>query len=82
MQLPLSFHGGSVIKTMPANAGDIRDWGSIPGLGQSPEKEMAAHSSVLVWEICGQRILEGYIVQWVAESDMTEATELACTIEL
>ena len=38
MQLPLSFHGGSVIKTMPANAGDIRDWGSIPGLGQSPRE--------------------------------------------
>ena len=26
-----------VIKTPPANAGDIRDGGSIPGLGRSPE---------------------------------------------
>ena len=25
-----------VIKTPPANAGDIRDAGSIPGLGRSP----------------------------------------------
>ena len=25
-----------VIKNMPANAGDIRDAGSIPGLGRSP----------------------------------------------
>ena len=26
-----------VIKNPPANAGDIRDTGSIPGLGRSPE---------------------------------------------
>ena len=28
-----------VIKTPPANAGDIRDGGSIPGLGRSPGGE-------------------------------------------
>ena len=28
--------GGLVIKNPPANAGDIRDLGSIPGLGRSP----------------------------------------------
>ena len=33
----------------PANAGDIRDTGSIPGSGRSLEKEMAAHSSILAW---------------------------------
>ena len=38
-------------KNPPANAGDVRDAGSIPGLGRSLEKEMATHSSVLVWEI-------------------------------
>ena len=38
-------------KNQPANAGDVRDAGSIPGLGRSLEKEMATHSSVLVWEI-------------------------------
>ena len=26
----------SVVKNLPANAGDIRDMGSIPGLGRSP----------------------------------------------
>ena len=26
-----------MIKNLPANAGDIRDVGSIPGLGRSPE---------------------------------------------
>ena len=27
-----------VVKNPPANAGDIRDVGSIPGLGRSPEE--------------------------------------------
>ena len=30
------------------NAGDL---GSIPGLGRSPEKEMATHSNILAWRI-------------------------------
>ena len=42
------FPGGSVVKNQPANAGD-RD--SVPGLGRSPEEEMANHSSILAWEI-------------------------------
>ena len=29
------FPGGSVVKNLPANAGDIRDVGSSPGLGRS-----------------------------------------------
>ena len=28
--------GGTVVKNLPADAGDIRDSGSIPGLGKSP----------------------------------------------
>ena len=28
--------GGSVVKNLPANAGDKRDVGSIPGSGRSP----------------------------------------------
>ena len=31
------FVGGSVVKNLPANAGDPWDMGSIPGLGRSPE---------------------------------------------
>ena len=27
--------GGAVVKNQPANAGDIRDVGSVPGLGRS-----------------------------------------------
>ena len=30
------FPGGSVVKKPPANAGDAREVGSIPGLGRSP----------------------------------------------
>ena len=42
------FPGGSVLKSPPANAGDM---GLIPGSGRSLEKEMATHSSILAWEI-------------------------------
>ena len=27
-----------VVKNLPANAGDVRDMGSVPGLGRSPEE--------------------------------------------
>ena len=37
--------------TPPANAGDTRDAGSIPGLGRSLGKGMATHSSILAWRI-------------------------------
>ena len=30
------FPGGSVVKNQPANAGDVRDAGSIPGSGRTP----------------------------------------------
>ena len=32
------FPGGSVVKNLPANAGDARDMGLIPGSGRSPGK--------------------------------------------
>ena len=40
-----------VIKNQPANAEDIRDAGSTPGLGRSLEEGMATHSSALAWRI-------------------------------
>ena len=30
------FPGGTVVKNLPANAGDVRDLGSIPGWGRFP----------------------------------------------
>ena len=32
------FPGGIVIKNLPANAGDVKDGGSIPGSGRHPGK--------------------------------------------
>ena len=34
-------------KESACNAGDMRNTGSIPGSGKSPEKDMATHSSIL-----------------------------------
>ena len=57
-----------VVKNLPANAGDIRDMGSIPGLGRSPGE---GHGNPLQ-DSClenphGQRSLAG-TVHGVAES--------------
>ena len=40
-----------VVKSLPANAGNIRDVRLIPGLGRSPGEGNGNHSSVLAWEI-------------------------------
>ena len=40
-----------VVKKLSAAAADVRDMCSIPGTGRSPEKGMAAHSSILAWRI-------------------------------
>ena len=43
-----------VAKNPPADAGDIRDAGSIFGSGRSPGGGRAAHSSILAWRIPGR----------------------------
>ena len=40
-----------MVKNPPANARDIRDTGSIPGSGRSPEGGHATHSSILTWRM-------------------------------
>ena len=64
-----------VVKNLPANVGDIRGVGSIPGLRRSPG---GGHSNQLQdslpGESYGQRSLVGYGPQDHKESDMTEAT--------
>ena len=40
-----------VVKNPPTNAGDIRDMGSIPGLGRYPGGGNSSHFSILVWRI-------------------------------
>ena len=44
----MGFPGGSVVKHLPADAGDM---GLIPKSGSSLEKEMIMHFSILAWEI-------------------------------
>ena len=58
-----------VVKNPTANAGDVRDGGSIPGLGRSFEEGMATHSSILAWKIPWTEKPGG-----ITESDMTQAT--------
>ena len=40
-----------MVKNLPDNAGDTRYVGSIPGLEDPLEEEMATHSSIPAWEI-------------------------------
>ena len=47
----MTSHMAPVVKNLPANAGDVRDAGSIPGLERSPEEGMATYSSILAWRI-------------------------------
>ena len=40
-----------MVKNLPANAGDIRESGSIPGLGRYPGEENGNPLSILAWSI-------------------------------
>ena len=61
-----------VVKNPPANAGDVRDMGSIPGLERSLG---GGHDNPLQYSCLenpsGQRSLEGYSPWGHAESDLT-----------
>ena len=62
----------SVVKNLPANAGDAEDRGLILGSGRSLEKEMATHL-ILPGVSHRQRSLEGCIVHGIAKKlDLTE----------
>ena len=40
-----------MVKNMLASAGDVRDVGSVSGLGRPLEGGMATHSSIVAWRI-------------------------------
>ena len=46
--IQVGFPDGPAVKNPPADAGDT---GLIPGSGRFLEKEMATHSSILVWRL-------------------------------
>ena len=64
-----------VVKNPPANAGDVRDLGSIPGLGRPPG---GGHGNPLQYSCLenphGQRSLAGYSPWGHRQSNATEAT--------
>ena len=64
-----------VVKNPLTNAGDLRDMGSIPGLGRSPG---GGHSNPVQYSCLekphGQRSLVGYSPWGRRESDTTKAT--------
>ena len=63
------------VKNPLANAGDIRDMGSIPGSGRSTGEGNGNPTPVfLPGEFPGQRSLVGYNPWGHKESDMTEMT--------
>ena len=48
---PRASQAAPVVKNPPANAGDIRNAGSILGSGRSPGGGHATRSSILAWRI-------------------------------
>ena len=68
-----------VVKNLLANAGDLRDLGSVPGLGRSPGR---GHGNPLQYACRenphGQRSLAGYSSWGHEELDTAEGPEHAC----
>ena len=72
--LSKGFPCGAMVKNPPAKAGDLRDEGSIQGLGRSPGE---GHDNPLQYSFLGNPMDRGAlwpIVHRVPELDMTEVT--------
>ena len=57
-----------MVNNPPANSGDLRDAGLVPGSGRSPGRGIVTHSSVLVWRIPMDRGAWQVTVRRVAKS--------------
>ena len=63
-----------VVKNLPANAGDTRDTGSVPGLGRSPGGGNGNPLQYLAWRILWTEEPSGLQSMGLQESDVTEHT--------
>ena len=72
--LPLPEEAALVVKNSPANAGDIRHMGSIPGSGRSPGEGHGNPLQYSCLENPMNRVAWRAVVHEVAESDMTQVT--------
>ena len=73
--LPMGFPGGAVVKNLPANAGDARDKGSIPGLRRCPwSRKWQPTPIFLPGKLHCQRSLAGYSPWSRKELDRTVCT--------
>ena len=68
------FPAGAVVKNLPANAGDPRDVGSIPGSGRSPGVGGGNPLQYSCLEISMDRGTWQATIHGVTESDTTEHT--------
>ena len=76
-----SFPGFSVVKNLPAHAGDTRDMGSIPGSGRYPGVVNGNHSSVLAWKFPWTEDPDGLYIPWdCKESGMIEQLNMSIHI--
>ena len=67
-----NFPGGSVVKNLPAYAGNTGGAGSIPVLGRSLEEEIATYSNILAWKISRTEEPAGYLPWAHKELDMNK----------
>ena len=78
----MGFPGGTVVKNLPANAGDTEEARLLPGMRRSPG---VGNGHPLQYSCLGNPLARGAwwaTVHGVAESDTTEATQYAYLKEL
>ena len=72
----MGFPGGSVLKNLPANVGDARNAGLIPGSGKAPG---GGHGNPLQYSCLGNPVYRG---AWQATVHGTEHTHTKAIIVL